>query len=304
MANVYPKVHEILKFPAHEDVILEDPLSLTGTLSSMKNLDDAFTIRDQFINDKATKDEPEKLNVESKVVSMVIVPIYQASSSVPPLSTSLRDLPHKIDETVRETVKEVVQVALQASLRDRFINPPEADMKEMLHQQMFETGSYKSLPKHVALYEALEASMERAQRDEFLAKKDNHVSDASGSKQPPALQSSTLKTTDTRDTPSSSSKQQSGPHSKQPVEDIPMPDIANISNSEDTGFAHLPKIKPRPEWLKPIPEEDRPESLEPNWSVPPNNFHEPENNWANALAKSYKDPVENKLLRKTGDMGS
>ncbi|GKB35637.1 hypothetical protein Tco_0880579, partial [Tanacetum coccineum] len=84
----------------------------------------------------------------------------------------LRDLPHKIDETVYEIVKEAVHVALQASLRDRFKDLPEVDMKEMLHQRMFESGSYKSHPEHVVLYEALEASMERAQRDEFLAKKD------------------------------------------------------------------------------------------------------------------------------------
>ncbi|GJW94103.1 hypothetical protein Tco_0173775 [Tanacetum coccineum] len=84
----------------------------------------------------------------------------------------LRDLPHKIDETVRETIKEVVQVALQAPLRDRFRDLPEADMKEMLHQRMFETGSYNSLPEHITLYEALEASMEWAQRDEFFAERD------------------------------------------------------------------------------------------------------------------------------------
>ncbi|GKD68620.1 hypothetical protein Tco_1322710 [Tanacetum coccineum] len=84
----------------------------------------------------------------------------------------LRDLPYKIDEVVRENVKEAVQVALQAPLRDRFRDLPEADMKEMLHQRMFETGSYKSLPEHIALYEALEASMERAQRDEFFAERD------------------------------------------------------------------------------------------------------------------------------------
>ncbi|GJR61991.1 hypothetical protein Tco_1504153 [Tanacetum coccineum] len=35
-----------------------------------------------------------------------------------------------------------------------------------------------------------------------------------------------------------------------------------------------------------------------------NDLPEPENNWANELAKSYKYPEENKLLRKTGDMGS
>ncbi|GJT35147.1 hypothetical protein Tco_0925566 [Tanacetum coccineum] len=121
---------------------------------------------------------------------------------------------------------------------------------------------------------------------------------------PPTPQSSARKTTDTRETPSSSSKQLFGPHSEQPVEDIAMPDTVNISDTEDIGSAHLLKIKPRPEWLKPIPEEDRPESLEPDWSVPPNDLLKLENNWANALAKSYKYLAENKLLRKTGDMGS
>nr|GEY07721.1 histone deacetylase 14 [Tanacetum cinerariifolium] len=236
---------------------------------------------------------PKEKNVDAEVVSMVTVPIHQASTSVPPLSTpiidlsplklvdspllepfiaattetttttlllspplqqqstidselaarvttlekkfsnleyksqildnttqnlrsrvftlELRDLPHKINQTVNEVVKEVAHVAFQASLRDCFRELPEADMKEILHQRMFESGSYKSLPKHVALYEALEASMKRENRDEFLAKKDKsrkrrrddqdpppppasdlskkkrHDSDASGSKQPPAL---------------------------------------------------------------------------------------------------------------------
>ncbi|GKG63555.1 hypothetical protein Tco_0643103, partial [Tanacetum coccineum] len=46
------------KFPADKHVILDDPLSSTGTLSSMKNLEDAYAIGDQLINDKYTKDEP------------------------------------------------------------------------------------------------------------------------------------------------------------------------------------------------------------------------------------------------------
>ncbi|GKD22924.1 hypothetical protein Tco_1224627, partial [Tanacetum coccineum] len=305
MANVYPNVHESLKFLAGEHVILENPLSSTGTLSLMKNLEDAYTIRDQFFNDKSTEDEPGKLNVEAEVVSMVTVPIYQASSSVPPLSTPvidlspskpapsttqvpiftattmtttitrpllpppqqqsitdfelvarLRDLPHMIDETIRETIKEAVQVALQAPLRDRFRDLPEADMKEMLHQRMFESGSYKSLPEHVALYEALEASMERAQRDELFAERDkSHKKRRDDQDPPPPPRDSDLskKKPHNSDATSSSSKQQSGPHSEQPIEDIPMPAAANISDSEDTGSAHLLKIKPMPEWLKPIP---------------------------------------------------
>ncbi|GKD17907.1 hypothetical protein Tco_1207065, partial [Tanacetum coccineum] len=41
----------------------------------------------------------------------------------------------------------------------------------MLHQRMFESVSYKSHPEHVALYEALEASMKRTQRDVLLTEK-------------------------------------------------------------------------------------------------------------------------------------
>ncbi|GKB68690.1 hypothetical protein Tco_0930102, partial [Tanacetum coccineum] len=92
MADLYPKVQESLKFPADEHVILEDLLSSTRTRSSMKNLEDAYAIGDQFINDKSTDNEPGKLNVEAEVVFMVTVLIYQVSSSVPPLSTLVIDL--------------------------------------------------------------------------------------------------------------------------------------------------------------------------------------------------------------------
>ncbi|GJZ76951.1 hypothetical protein Tco_0641623 [Tanacetum coccineum] len=51
------------------------------------------------------------------------------------------------------------------------------------------------------------------------------------------------------------------------IEDIPIPDTASISDLEDSGYAHLLNIKPRPEWLKPIPEDDRPATLEPAWVI-------------------------------------
>ncbi|GJR36115.1 hypothetical protein Tco_1211799 [Tanacetum coccineum] len=239
----------------------------------------------------------------------------------------LRDLPHKINEVVRENVKEVVQIALQAPLRDRFKDLPEKDMKEMLHQRMFKSGTYKLLPEHIALYEALEESMTRAQSDQFLAEKDKSCkrrhddqdppppppnldltkrrrrdTGTSGSSQPPAPQSSAWKKSDTRDAPSSSSKQQSGPHDEQPVEDMPISDSANISDSKDTGSAHLPHVKPRPAWLKPILEDDRPATPEAAWVIPTSHIPDAENNWANALATTYQALAENSLLEKTGDM--
>nr|GFC82105.1 hypothetical protein [Tanacetum cinerariifolium] len=62
---------------------------------------------------------------------------------------------------------------------------PEADMKEILHQCMFESGTYKSLPKHVALFEALEASIKRANKDEFLAEKDESLKRRCDDQDPP-----------------------------------------------------------------------------------------------------------------------
>ncbi|GJR55413.1 hypothetical protein Tco_1405934 [Tanacetum coccineum] len=60
-----------------------------------------------------------------------------------------------------------------------------------------------------------------------------------------------------------SSKQQQASQSKQPIDDVPTSDAVHISDSKDVGAAHLPKIKTPATWLRPLPEEDRPESPEP-----------------------------------------
>ncbi|GKD02702.1 hypothetical protein Tco_1177676, partial [Tanacetum coccineum] len=109
-------------------------------------------------------------------------------------------------------------------------------------------------------------------------KKKRHDSDASASHQPQAQMSSAWKTTDTRDVPSSSSKQTISSQSGQPVKDVPIPNDVHFSDTEDLDAAYLLKIKPRPDWLKPIPEEERPKTPEPDWAVPLNDLPEPENN--------------------------
>nr|GEU42607.1 hypothetical protein [Tanacetum cinerariifolium] len=200
VATVYPQVHEGFKHRDEEHAHMKNSVSSTGTLSSMKNLDN-FTFGDQFIADKSLKDEPRNANVETRVESMEMVSIHQASSFISSLSTpvldlstlkprhklhdktiqglstrvftlELQDLPHKINETANEAVKEAIQIALQAPLKERFKDMSKADMKEIIHDQMFKSGSYRSQHEHVALYEALEASMKRDNRDEFLAEKE------------------------------------------------------------------------------------------------------------------------------------
>nr|GEU82057.1 hypothetical protein [Tanacetum cinerariifolium] len=262
---VYPKVHENLKLITKEQVHIKNPPSSSWTISSIKNLEEDFTFSDQFLNDKSTEEESRKANVETEVESMVTIPIHQASSSVPLLSTPIidlsppkpvspldkttqalasrfyklehHDLYSKIDKQVNEVVKEAVHNALQAPLHERFKDLSEFQMKEILHDRMFESNSYRSHLDHTALYEALEPLVQK---------------------------SSTWKTSDSREAPSSSSKQKPASLSKQSVNDDPILVDMHLSKLEDTGAANLPKIKNKLDWLKPLPEEETPKTPKPD----------------------------------------
>ncbi|GJS86345.1 hypothetical protein Tco_0768981 [Tanacetum coccineum] len=143
-------------------------------------------------------------------------------------------------------------------------------------------------------------------KDDEQSSKKPRESDASASKQHPALTSTGWQITDTRDAVVDSSMHRSDPeseHSEQSSDDIPRQDEGHVSDLEDTDNAHIPKVSTTT-WFKPIPEGERPATPEPEWTIPPNDFPEPENNWANTYATTYQVPAENKLQRKTYDIGS
>ncbi|GJT98671.1 hypothetical protein Tco_1094189, partial [Tanacetum coccineum] len=143
-------------------------------------------------------------------------------------------------------------------------------------------------------------------KDDVQSSKKPRESDASATKQHPAFTSSGWQITDTRDAGADSSMHRSDPeseHSEQSSDDITMQDEGNDSDMEDTDNAHIPKVSTTT-WFKPIPESERPATPEPEWTIPPNDFPEPENNWANTYATTYKVPTENKLQRKMYDIGS
>nr|GEY74979.1 hypothetical protein [Tanacetum cinerariifolium] len=77
------------------------------------------------------------------------------------------DIPYQVSKAADEVVTDAVDWAMQAPLHNRFIDLPEADMKEILHQRMWETGSYKTHEDHMQLYEALEKSMNRDHSEEL-----------------------------------------------------------------------------------------------------------------------------------------
>nr|GEZ24891.1 retrovirus-related Pol polyprotein from transposon TNT 1-94 [Tanacetum cinerariifolium] len=315
-------------------------------LSSMKNLDDAYTFGDQFLNDKSTEDEPGKLNMDSEVVSMVMLktrpdwmkpileedrpatpeldwmeechrmltnqvdlvnpeghrivpdirkplplgvpttthaPIFtatttptttlkppprppQKSTSDSKLAACVAAFEQKLaafeqkSKTIDNTTQNLGSRVFNLELRDL---PHKIDqtINTILYQRMYESGSYKCLPEHVALYKALEASMDRKNRDEFLAKMDmsrkRRRDDQDPHPPPPQVQIQVKREDMIR--------QQSASNSEQPIKDVPIIDNVNVSDSKDTNTTHLPKLKTRPDWMKPVLEEDRPATPEPDW---------------------------------------
>nr|GEU36455.1 putative reverse transcriptase domain-containing protein [Tanacetum cinerariifolium] len=249
-ATAYPKLQENLKLTVEEQVILEEPASSTGTLSSLQHLAKDLSFGDLFFNDKPSKADNEKTTAETEAESMVSVTIQQDTSSIPPMTTPIIDLtsrpdspnvhrplqvttiettttttthppppqpqqsttdsmlmkriseleyvmanliqdnkhlkerldshgarlytlenidiPQQVSKAVDEIVTDVVDWAIQALLQNRFRDLPEANMKKILHQRMWETNSYKAHEYHMVLYEAIEKSMNRDHTDKLL----------------------------------------------------------------------------------------------------------------------------------------
>ncbi|GKD99931.1 hypothetical protein Tco_1387915 [Tanacetum coccineum] len=190
------QMHESFKLTMEEHVHIENPPSSSGTLSSMKNLDDAFTFCDQFLNDKPTEEEPS--TTATTTTLPLPPPPPQQSTTVPEITTYVfalekicanfkkknklrdkttqalssrvytlknHDLYSKIDKYVNEVIKEVAHNALQALIYERFRDLSEFEMKEILCDRMFESGSYRSHLEHSTLYKALEESMDRENRE-------------------------------------------------------------------------------------------------------------------------------------------
>ncbi|GJY49241.1 hypothetical protein Tco_0439197 [Tanacetum coccineum] len=76
----------------------------------------------------------------------------------------------------------------------------------------------------------------------------------------------------------------------------------HLSDDEDSENDHQPKADSRKDWWKPLPEEERPATPEPAWTIPSSNKSDVVNNWASALATTYEPPAENSLLAKIRDM--
>nr|GEV29519.1 hypothetical protein [Tanacetum cinerariifolium] len=110
-ATAYSKVHENLKLTVEEQVILEEPASSTGTLSSLQHLTKDLSFGDLFFNDKPSEADNENATTETEADSMM-----------------------SVRKAVDEVVTDAVDWAIQPPLRNRFRDLPEADMKEYMNR--------------------------------------------------------------------------------------------------------------------------------------------------------------------------
>nr|GEX36456.1 hypothetical protein [Tanacetum cinerariifolium] len=93
-AMAYLKVQENLKLAIEEQVLLDNPASSSGTLSSLQHLSKDTSFGDLFFSDKPSEADNDKTTTETEVKSMVSVTIQQDMSSIPPMTSpiiSLRD---------------------------------------------------------------------------------------------------------------------------------------------------------------------------------------------------------------------
>ncbi|GKB34860.1 hypothetical protein Tco_0879802 [Tanacetum coccineum] len=250
-----PKVHENLKLITDGRVIDNKPESHSGSIFNREILCVAWPRDPVKIKnpEKSPKEisKPKRNKDEEKLIQL----LHQG-----------------------QLTKNTANYRLYHALMEALITDEDAMDKEVADKDQTRVGQQR---KRSLILPAFLGLLKPPPKDDDQSSKKPRESEASASKQHPALTSTGWQITDTREAG----------------------DEGNDSDMEDTDNAHIPKVSTTT-WFKPIPESERPATPEPEWTIPPNDFPEPEHNWANAYATTYKVPEENKLQRKTYDIGS
>ncbi|GKE02481.1 hypothetical protein Tco_1390464 [Tanacetum coccineum] len=131
IATAYPEVQENLKLTVDEQMILEEPVSSTGTLSSLQHLTKDFSYGDQFIDDKPSKANNEK----TTTTTLPLPPQLQKGPSDPIIIKRMGELKELISNLVEENQALKARLDKQGSR----INKLETmDLPKMIKEQTVE----------------------------------------------------------------------------------------------------------------------------------------------------------------------
>nr|GFA08330.1 hypothetical protein [Tanacetum cinerariifolium] len=286
----YPNVQENLKLTVEEQVILEEPASSTGTLSSLQHLAKDFSFGDLFFNDKPSEAENEKTTAETEAQSMVSVTIQQDTSTIPPMTTPVIDLTSRPNSP---NVHRPLQAVATETTTTTTTHPPPPQPQQSTTDSM--------LIKRISELEQIIVNL--IQDNKHLKERlDSHGEGQShgstvlsSSKTAASAEYTAWTTTNTRLNPFVSSI----PKDLHMDDDMAPDAQAHSSDDKDIGNAYIPKVNLQQDWWKPL-EEDRPATPEPAWSIPSFDMPVPTNNWASALAFTYTPLPEDSLLVQTG----
>nr|GEV20174.1 hypothetical protein [Tanacetum cinerariifolium] len=202
-----------------EHVHIENPPSSSGTLLLMNNLEDTFTF-DTTVTTTTLPPPPPPLPLQSSTDPELATRVFVLEKRSADFEQKYL-LQDKIIQALGSRVYTLENHDLYSKI--------DKQMKEISHDRIFESGSYKSHPDHSSLYQALEVSMERKNREGFT--------EALAT----SLQKSLAWTTfDSRKAPSSFSKQKPASPPEQPMEEyhLLLTDQIDLMNLEGTWVMH------------------------------------------------------------------
>ncbi|GJR10008.1 hypothetical protein Tco_0792660 [Tanacetum coccineum] len=182
LATAYPKVHENLKLITDEHVIEDNPESHSGSMSSMKNLEDTDNFGDQFLNDKPTEDDQEKSKVVDESDSTIPDPSHQTVTSTPPITSfiALQLRVAKLEQDMSEVKKTDHSAAALASIKsqvpivvDKVYQESKKSLKEIIRikreqgeKKQESTYTIRTANKNPANYQLYHTLMEALIPDE------------------------------------------------------------------------------------------------------------------------------------------
>ncbi|GJX59003.1 hypothetical protein Tco_0290393 [Tanacetum coccineum] len=147
---------------------------------------------------------------------------------------------------------------------------------------MFEDKSYKAHEDHKNLFDALRKLLDRDYSNQLLANLDEAVRGKIRARE---------------ELTGFMAIQETSPSDDLMHDDSIPEEHVHLSDDEDYRNDHLPKDNVRKDWWKPLPEEERPATPKPAWTIPSSNVSDVKNNWASALVSTHETPNENSCLQ-------
>ncbi|GKA40609.1 hypothetical protein Tco_0733202 [Tanacetum coccineum] len=227
---------------------------------------------------------------------MVLVPINQDTSLVPPMTTPVIDITTMQSDSPLPTSTATTSIITTTTTIPPTPQPQQSTTDPILVHRIGELEQHMTdlVQDNLALGERLDKHGTQLYNLENLDIPHKKSLELDYSNQRLADQEEARKKQRKRhDAPRST-------HGSPPSHPPPPPPLAGVSGGPGTpGASGSSQFLPPP---PPPSTEERPATPEPAWTIPSSHKSDVENNWASALATTYEPPAENSLLAKIGDM--